>query len=100
MGANRSTVDDLQDKGVLKAGPGMSAALVESREQLQKEMTKDAVEKGLANRSTVDQLQDKGVLTADAVEESHPAAPTYPVQVPLPEQELEREVSMMDRLVN
>merc|ERR1719487_3089966 len=59
--SHRPDVTTLQGQGIIKSSPGVSPAIVESREALQKEMTKDAVEKGLSRRISIEEMQEKGL---------------------------------------
>jgi len=60
--ATRHSIEELQEANILKTGPGISPALIESQQALQKEMTKDALEKGLAHRPDPTTLQDQGII--------------------------------------
>ena len=61
--ARRPTVEDLQEKGVMKKG-GVSAGLLARQQALQKQLEKDAFNYQLASRPTADDLVAAGILHA------------------------------------
>ena len=61
--ARRPTVEDLQEKGVMKKG-GVSAGLLARQQALQKQLEKDAFNYQLASRPTAEDLVAAGILHA------------------------------------
>ena len=65
---------------MLKTAPGESAVIAGKKEELEKAMTKDALEKGLTNRRPSSALKEQGVLHEG---EGPPEAPA-PSPAPAP----------------
>ena len=58
----RASVSELQEKGILKGAPGISAGLVAKQEALEKRMRRDSLTHGIAARPAPESLQEAGIL--------------------------------------